>query len=188
MPLLKNSARTKRHLMTASLVLLSSAMMVGYHNCAPSSGGVNPVTASHCSNGAADYPTCDIVYDLTCENGASNFPVCDAFASCGNVSHGSGEVRQMYQRDAVDSSQSCVSETQMRSCQNGNFTAWTGSYQFSACILTANPDLDSDGVVNADDNCPSNSNSGQRDFDRDHVGDVCDNDYNKKLTALLTIF
>lgn len=35
-------------------------------------------------------------------------------------------------------------------------------------------DDDDDGVVNAEDNCPTEQNRGQDDFDEDGVGDVCD--------------
>jgi hypothetical protein len=40
----------------------------------------------------------------------------------------------------------------------------------------ANPDdLDSDGVLNAQDNCPNRTNADQHDEDHDAVGDACDN-------------
>lgn len=38
-------------------------------------------------------------------------------------------------------------------------------------------DPDEDGVVNADDNCPSIANEDQADADDDGVGDVCDEDF-----------
>jgi hypothetical protein len=37
------------------------------------------------------------------------------------------------------------------------------------------PDVDEDGVLNADDNCPATYNPGQEDIDGDTVGNVCDN-------------
>jgi hypothetical protein len=37
-----------------------------------------------------------------------------------------------------------------------------------------NPDLDGDGVLNADDNCPTVANADQRDWDHDGHGDACD--------------
>ena len=37
------------------------------------------------------------------------------------------------------------------------------------------PDIDNDGIKNADDNCPKVSNGDQADLDKDDVGDVCDN-------------
>jgi hypothetical protein len=40
----------------------------------------------------------------------------------------------------------------------------------------ANPaDLDSDGVLNAQDNCPNRTNADQHDEDHDAIGDACDN-------------
>jgi len=35
-------------------------------------------------------------------------------------------------------------------------------------------DLDSDGIKDADDNCPNTANPNQEDFDGDNIGDVCD--------------
>ncbi|MBI9041921.1 thrombospondin type 3 repeat-containing protein [Lutibacter sp.] len=43
---------------------------------------------------------------------------------------------------------------------------------FGSC----NPDTDEDGILNADDNCPSTANADQADNDNDGLGDVCDDD------------
>lgn len=40
---------------------------------------------------------------------------------------------------------------------------------------TTQPDTDNDGILDADDNCPSKANADQLDTDGDGVGDVCDN-------------
>ena len=40
--------------------------------------------------------------------------------------------------------------------------------------VPADEDLDGDGVLNADDNCPGDANPGQADADGDGLGDVCD--------------
>ncbi|KAL1501068.1 hypothetical protein ABEB36_006466 [Hypothenemus hampei] len=37
------------------------------------------------------------------------------------------------------------------------------------------PDIDNDGILNEQDNCPRHANSNQRDSDNDRVGDKCDN-------------
>lgn len=39
----------------------------------------------------------------------------------------------------------------------------------------AGNDLDGDGIINSDDNCPCRSNADQMDSDHDGVGDACDN-------------
>ncbi len=56
----------------------------------------------------------------------------------------------------------------------------TGSHIVTRCdqvgIGTTAPDGDSDGIANGCDNCPTTSNSDQRDVDDDGVGDVCDFD------------
>lgn len=41
--------------------------------------------------------------------------------------------------------------------------------------VDASPDLDHDGVLNADDNCPNARNADQHDEDGDALGDACDN-------------
>ncbi len=39
----------------------------------------------------------------------------------------------------------------------------------------AKPDLDGDGILNEEDNCPFVANKFQRDSDEDHIGNACDN-------------
>lgn len=43
------------------------------------------------------------------------------------------------------------------------------------CPLTAEMDIDFDGIINESDNCPEKSNPSQDDQDHDGWGDVCDN-------------
>jgi hypothetical protein len=44
----------------------------------------------------------------------------------------------------------------------------------AACEVSC--DLDTDGILNAEDNCPDNCNTQQLDADGDGIGDVCDLD------------
>jgi hypothetical protein len=46
----------------------------------------------------------------------------------------------------------------------------------SGVILYANYDLDLDGIINEEDNCPNHYNANQEDLDSDYLGDTCDND------------
>ena len=76
-----------------------------------------------------------------------------------------------------------------------DFTVPYGSFNILAKVKGSNPedtnpdndvaltaqfvpivDTDNDGVVNANDNCPDQSNSAQMDTDGDGAGDACDND------------
>jgi hypothetical protein len=54
-------------------------------------------------------------------------------------------------------------------------TANGSIYRVNLTITTADTDCDLDGVLNAADNCPDESNAGQADQDLDGRGNVCDN-------------
>ncbi len=55
---------------------------------------------------------------------------------CGSVAHGTNEERVRYQSEAVAQGSTCMSETQTRTCQNGTFSAWTGTFTHETCEAT----------------------------------------------------
>jgi len=61
-----------------------------------------------------------------------------------------------------------------------SFSKYSADENYSASgsvfIWKLLPDSDFDGIVDAEDNCPDDSNPGQEDADSDDIGDVCDAD------------
>ncbi len=70
-------------------------------------------------------------------------------ASCGSVPHGDSETRTRYEEEEVDYGDDCESETQTRICNNGAWSAWSGTYQYEDCD-EADPD-DCDDVDHEDE-------------------------------------
>lgn len=61
----------------------------------------------------------------------------EAAASCGNLSNGQTQTRQMFQASTVPIGSSCVSEIQTRTCMNGTFSAYSGTYTSATCVVSA---------------------------------------------------
>jgi len=66
-----------------------------------------------------------------------------------------------------------VGNTTITASQPSNSKYTTGT--ISAVLTISLGDTDGDGVVDANDNCPTTANADQADADGDGVGDVCDN-------------
>jgi gliding motility-associated-like protein len=66
-----------------------------------------------------------------------------------------------------------VGNTTITATQPANSKYTTGT--ISAILTISLGDTDGDGVVDANDNCPTTANADQADADGDGVGDVCDN-------------
>jgi hypothetical protein len=62
-------------------------------------------------------------------------------------------------------------QTEFSVQQGGRMQCWINSRLLSWTV----PDVDGDGILNANDNCPTVDNPGQEDVDADTVGNVCDN-------------
>lgn len=56
--------------------------------------------------------------------------------------HGDSQNRLRYERDLVKYDQQCVSETQTRTCDKGQFTPWTGHYQYESCMVSPPTDCE----------------------------------------------
>ena len=57
----------------------------------------------------------------------------DQNLDCGVILNHQEESRIMYQSSSVGSTNSCLEEVQERSCENGQLSAWSGSFQFASC-------------------------------------------------------
>jgi hypothetical protein len=57
------------------------------------------------------------------------------YRSCGAVAHGAQEFRTRYVTALANSGAGCLSEQQTRTCNDGSFGAWSGSYQVVSCAI-----------------------------------------------------
>jgi hypothetical protein len=117
------------------------------------------VTVSTC--GTASFDTRLVIYAAgTCPNAATSVIACDDNAAgCANGT-------SLATFPAIQGLGYLV--------RLGGINA-TGSGSMEISCAPFCPDLDSDGVCDGDDNCPSVANANQADGDGDGVGDACDN-------------
>lgn len=71
--------------------------------------------------------------------------------------------------------------------QVAGFDDLVGDFQLEVTSISApkTNDQDGDGLCNASDNCPNDSNPDQTDFDNDGIGDVCDGDTPDGFTGIV---
>jgi Regulator of chromosome condensation (RCC1) repeat len=55
--------------------------------------------------------------------------------TCGDIPHGGSEQRERYAKSRVAFDQSCVSEVQLRTCDDGELSAWSGSFDADSCLV-----------------------------------------------------
>ena len=60
-------------------------------------------------------------------------PDSDQNLNCGVLSNHQEETRMMYQSSSVGQTNSCLEEVQIRSCENGQLSDWSGSFKFASC-------------------------------------------------------
>ncbi len=60
---------------------------------------------------------------------------CGACAPCGASPSGAVDTRTMYATASVPYGQTCQSETQERVCFDGQWSGWTGTFTFDACVV-----------------------------------------------------
>jgi hypothetical protein len=61
---------------------------------------------------------------------------------CDDLPHGSTRTQDRYQASVVPFGSSCVSETQTSTCNDGTWSAWSGSYAAGTCVVAAPADCD----------------------------------------------
>lgn len=59
----------------------------------------------------------------------------DDYASCDATPHGGEQTRTRYQSESVAFGGTCTSEQQTRTCDDGTWGDWSGSYGYDACTV-----------------------------------------------------
>ena len=92
-------------------------------------------------NDSENYDLVEIL-DAVASSDGSNLHIDQLLASardeamCGTVRHAATESRTRFDEALVPLGQSCNAELQERTCQNGSFTSWSGSYDFETCQIS----------------------------------------------------
>ena len=68
---------------------------------------------------------------------------------------------------------------------NDIYVVDTNNHRIQKLGEIVDPDIDGDGVLNENDNCPNVSNAGQEDADGDGIGDACDDTFNISTDTVL---
>lgn len=121
------------------------AMVVGFGNSC-----VSETQSRTCNNGS-----------FTNYNGSYQYDSCSVqpAMNCGSTRHGQSETRTMYQSSSVTAPASCVSETQTRTCNNGTFTNYSGSYTHSSCTVSGSS-ISTNGITLIQGSCLNCHGSG----------------------------
>ncbi len=103
-----------------------------YLAAAAPSGGLcqQEVQSRSCTNG-------------TWSNWTGNYTFEDCSAACDGGVHGQTMERTRFSTATVPYGETCNQETQSQTCNDGTWSAWTGSFNFETC--TVNPPADCDG-------------------------------------------
>ena len=81
--------------------------------------------------------TCD--YDCTWSEWSGDYSVesckVEGLASCDGMPHGTTQTRPRYETMTVAAGATCKKQDQTRACEDGTWSAWSGSFTFEACSV-----------------------------------------------------
>jgi hypothetical protein len=67
--------------------------------------------------------------------GCTSTPVTTGDDPCGTVPSGTEQMRTRFESATAAAGTECVSEVQMRTCRDGTYTSWTGTFAAEACMV-----------------------------------------------------
>jgi len=122
-----------RVLLIALLAAISYAQTVDCNQC-----GADVVAANLCYCMDEGEDCDDDLHPASCDDSCEEQmnSACAAprtRSPCGSTAHGDTESRTYYSLEQVNAPESCQSETQTRTCDNGSFDSWSGSYAYKSC-------------------------------------------------------